>query len=43
MLTTHYHRDHIAQVADHIRDIVLDYLSVGIDPAKTTPTVRSFL
>lgn len=41
MLTTHYRREHIAQVADHIRDIVLDYLSVGIDPAKTTVYIQS--
>lgn len=41
MLTTHYRPEHIAQAADHIRDIVLDYLSVGIDPAKTTIYVQS--
>ena len=41
MLTTHNHRDQIAQAADHIRDVVLDYLSVGIDPAKVTIYVQS--
>lgn len=41
MLTTHYHRDHIAQAAEHIRDLVLDYLSVGIDPTRTTIYVQS--
>jgi tryptophanyl-tRNA synthetase len=41
MLTTHNHRDQIAQAADHIRDVVLDYLSVGIDPAQVTIYVQS--
>ena len=35
MLTTHYRRDQVAQAPANIRDMVLDYLSVGIDPAKT--------
>lgn len=41
MLTTHHRRDHIVQAADNIREMVLDYLSVGIDPAKATVYVQS--
>lgn len=40
-LTTDYHREHIAQVSGNVREIVLDYLSVGIDPEKTTIYVQS--
>jgi tryptophanyl-tRNA synthetase len=40
-LTTHNRREHISQVAANIREIVLDYLSVGIDPEKTTIYVQS--
>jgi tryptophanyl-tRNA synthetase len=41
MLTTHYRREQIAQAPTYIRDMVLDYLSVGIDPQKTTIYVQS--
>jgi tryptophanyl-tRNA synthetase len=41
MLTTHNRRDHIAAAAENIREMVLDYLSVGIDPEKTTIYVQS--
>jgi tryptophanyl-tRNA synthetase len=40
-LTTDYHRQHIAQISGNVREIVLDYLSVGIDPEKTTIYVQS--
>jgi tryptophanyl-tRNA synthetase len=41
MLTTHCQRHHLIQARTHIRNLVLDYLSVGIDPAKTTIYVQS--
>lgn len=41
MLTTHYRRAALAQVGEHIRALVLDYLSVGLDPEKTTIYVQS--
>jgi len=41
MLTTHNRREHIADAAANIREMVLDYLSVGIDPEKTTIYVQS--
>ncbi len=40
-LTTDHHREHIAEVSGNVREIVLDYLSVGIDPEKTTIYVQS--
>lgn len=40
-LTTHQEKDQIAQVAQNIRDIVLDYLAVGIDPERSTIFVQS--
>lgn len=42
-LTTDYHREHIAQVSGNVREIVLDYLSVGIDPEKTIIYVQSLV
>ena len=41
MLTTQPAREKIAQVANHVRDIVLDYLAAGIDPEKSTIFVQS--
>jgi tryptophanyl-tRNA synthetase len=41
MLTTQPRRERIAQVAQNVRDIVLDYLAVGIDPQKSTIFVQS--
>jgi tryptophanyl-tRNA synthetase len=39
MLTTHY--DRIPNIAENVRDLVYDYLSVGIDPEKTTIYLQS--
>ncbi len=41
MLTTKNSTDDIAQVADNARGMVLDYLSAGIDPAKSTIFLQS--
>jgi tryptophanyl-tRNA synthetase len=41
MLTTQPRANQVAQVARHIRDIVLDYLAVGIDPELSTIFVQS--
>jgi tryptophanyl-tRNA synthetase len=41
MLTTRYRREALAQMAEDLREIVLDYLSVGLDPAQTTIYVQS--
>jgi tryptophanyl-tRNA synthetase len=41
MLTTQPERERIAQVAQNVRDIVLDYLAVGIDPQQSTIFVQS--
>ena len=41
MLTTQPRREKIAQVANHVRDIVLDYLAAGIDPERSTIFVQS--
>ena len=41
MLTTHY--DHIGDVKDSIRELVLDYLAVGIDPQKSTIYLQSLV
>ncbi len=43
MLTTRNSRKHIEQVAANARGLVLDYLSVGIDPEKTTIYVQSLV
>jgi tryptophanyl-tRNA synthetase len=40
-LTRHVERDHVAATREYTRDLVLDYLSVGIDPDKTTIYVQS--
>jgi len=41
MLTTRPEKERIDQVAQNIRDIVLDYMSVGIDPQRSTIFVQS--
>jgi tryptophanyl-tRNA synthetase len=41
MLTTRYRREALAQMAEDLREMVLDYLSVGLDPAQTTMYVQS--
>ena len=41
MLTTQPAKSKIAQVASHVRDIVLDYLAAGIDPELSTIFVQS--
>ena len=43
MLTTRNGREHIQEVASNARELVLDYLSVGIDPEKTTIYVQSLV
>lgn len=40
-LTTHPEKEHIARVPENIREMVLDYLAVGIDPERTTIYVQS--
>jgi tryptophanyl-tRNA synthetase len=40
-LTTHPQREHIKEVPLFIREIVLDYLAAGIDPAVSTIFVQS--
>lgn len=40
-LTTHFDRPEM--IRSHIREIMLDYLSVGIDPNKTTIYVQSMI
>ena len=40
-LTRHTEKDHVRATRDFTRDLVLDYLSVGIDPSKTTIYVQS--
>jgi tryptophanyl-tRNA synthetase len=41
MLTTQPEKARVAQVARYVREIVLDYLAVGIDPEKSTIFVQS--
>jgi tryptophanyl-tRNA synthetase len=41
MLTTQPEKARIAGVAQNIRDIVLDYLAVGVDPEQSTIFVQS--
>lgn len=41
MLTTHYAR--IPNIAENVRELVYDYLSVGIDPEKTTIYLQSLV
>jgi tryptophanyl-tRNA synthetase len=40
-LTRNVERDHVARIRENRRLLVLDYLSVGIDPNKTTIYVQS--
>jgi tryptophanyl-tRNA synthetase len=39
MLTTHY--DRIPNIGENVRELVYDYISVGIDPEKTTIYLQS--
>jgi tryptophanyl-tRNA synthetase len=41
MLTTRPEKAHIEEIADNAREMVLDYLAVGIDPAKSTIYLQS--
>jgi tryptophanyl-tRNA synthetase len=41
MLTTRPEKQHVQRVARNARDIVLDYLAAGIDPARSTIFVQS--
>ncbi len=41
MLTTHY--DRIPNIAENVRELVFDYVSVGIDPEKTTIYLQSLV
>ncbi len=43
MLTTRSEKNHIAAVGENARELVLDYLSVGIEPEKTTIYVQSLV
>ena len=40
-LTTQPEREHIAEVGSNVHEVVLDYLSVGIDPEKSTIFLQS--
>ncbi len=40
-LTTKPGKEHIAQIAEHAREMVLDYLSCGIDPQKAVIYLQS--
>ena len=40
-LTTQPEKEHIAEIRQHVRDLVLDYLAVGIDPEKSVVFVQS--
>jgi tryptophanyl-tRNA synthetase len=40
-LTRNVEKSHILNTREHIRDLVLDYLAVGIDPERTTIYVQS--
>ncbi len=41
VLTTRPEKAHIAEIRHNVREIVLDYLAVGIDPEKSTVFVQS--
>ena len=41
MLTTRPNKEDIAQISQNVRDMVLDYLAVGIDPRKSTIYLQS--
>jgi tryptophanyl-tRNA synthetase len=40
-LTTQPEREHISQVGSNVRDVMLDYLAVGIDPERSTVFLQS--
>ncbi|MBZ5710279.1 tryptophan--tRNA ligase [Nannocystis pusilla] len=40
-LTTRSRRDEIARLPNHVRDVVLDMLSVGVDPGRSTIYLQS--
>ena len=40
-LTTRPEKHHIAQMREHVRDLVLDYLAVGIDPERSVIFLQS--
>jgi tryptophanyl-tRNA synthetase len=40
-LTTQPEKEHIAELSGNIREMVLDYLAAGIDPAKSTVFLQS--
>ncbi|MCL5950669.1 MAG: tryptophan--tRNA ligase [Chloroflexi bacterium] len=40
-LTRHVERDHVVSTREFTRDLVLDYLAVGVDPEKATIYVQS--
>ncbi len=42
-LTTRPQKSHIAQLKENIHQLVLDYLSVGIDPQLSTIFVQSII
>lgn len=42
-LTTRSEREHVVTVAENTRELVLDYLSVGVDPEKTTIYIQSLV
>jgi len=41
VLTTRPEKEHVLEMRDNIREMVLDYLAVGIDPQKSTIFVQS--
>src|SRR5437773_4144020 len=41
MLTTHY--DRIPNIAENVKQLVYDYLSVGVDPSKSTIYLQSLV
>ena len=41
MLTTHY--DRIPNIAENVRELVCDYISVGVDPERTTIYLQSLV
>ena len=41
MLTTHYNR--IPNIAENVRELVIDYISIGIDPDQTTIYLQSLV
>lgn len=43
MLTTSNEKQYIVDVGQNVRELILDYLSVGIDPEKTTIYIQSLV